>query len=60
MVESVYTGDESFEEADASYTINLINGVTRDYWTGSQTAEMTVKKILEKINMHKDRVRMEG
>ncbi|WP_220739151.1 hypothetical protein [Leuconostoc miyukkimchii] len=56
----MYTGDESFEEADASYTINLINGVTRDYWTGSQTAEMTVKKILEKINMHKDRVRMEG
>lgn len=56
----MYIGQKDFTEADAAYTINLINGVTRDYWVGSQTAEVTVEKILEKITTHQDRVRMEG
>lgn len=56
----MYIGQKDFTEADATYTINLINVITRDYWTGSQTAEVTVAKILEKIMNHQDSVRMEG
>ncbi|MFK8254620.1 hypothetical protein [Leuconostoc sp. MTCC 10508] len=56
----MYTGEETFAEADAKYTVQLISEVSREYWTGTQGADVTIEKILEKINKHKERVRMEG
>lgn len=57
---NMYTGEEIFAEADAKYTVQLISEVSREYWTGTQGANVTIEKILEKINKHKERVRMEG
>lgn len=57
---NMYTGEETFAEADAKYTVKLISEVSREYWTGTQGANVTIEKILEKINKHKERVRMEG
>lgn len=57
---NMYTEEETFAEADAKYTVQLISEVSREYWTGTQAADATIEKILEKINKHKERVRMEG
>jgi len=57
---NMYTGEETFAEADAKYTVQLISEVSRKYWIGTQAADETIEIILEKINKHKERVRMEG
>lgn len=48
--------DESFEEDDSKYTLNLIHEVSRDYYFGSQSAVKTLERIYQKIIAHNDRV----
>lgn len=56
----VIMADDDFKSADAKYTLHLINKLTRDFWVGKLEAQETLEQIVEKINKHNDRVRMEG
>lgn len=56
----MFEGEETFAESDAKYAMQLISEVSRDFWLGAQSDELTLELINKKIMEHRDRVRLEG